>query len=275
MYAFGPLPQQKRSGRVIGTHQKIDRVARRHLKAHLMAEMPFPGIGDILHFEGSRGPDGIKMKSPGKDEPSHFIDPKNILDDDELLLSIKHHSKNLSSALADSDSIRAAFEAAWLAHAVVDGLTPAHHDSYKEQVDAIGKSSHIQRKVYGVNVIMGGGKRDFVKNNWQYWGAKGVVTTHALFEAGIAAAAKPLAFKTAAADSEALKMLTENGFEKLYIDMIREIDDLQMYKHFKLNGWTHELAQQTTRKLIPAIILAVELSWYEAYIEALRRRKLV
>ena len=64
MYAFGPLPRQKRTGRVIGTHQKIDRVARRHLTRHIPSHAIFPTIQQILHFEGSRGPDGIKLKSP-------------------------------------------------------------------------------------------------------------------------------------------------------------------------------------------------------------------
>ena len=36
-----------------------------------------------------------------------------------------------------NDKTRAAFEAAWLAHALTDGLTPAHHYPYQEAVSEL------------------------------------------------------------------------------------------------------------------------------------------
>lgn len=276
MYAFGPIPKQKRSGRVIGTHQKIDRVARRHIKVHLRPEVPFPAIKDILHFEGSRGPDGIKMKSPGKDESWHFIDPKNILPSDGLIVDIKNHSENLTQALIDRNNERAAFEAAWLAHAVTDGLTPAHHEPLHEQVKHMRASDERQHKFRSRIVMSGNGsRRKFVKNNWKYWGAKGIMTSHALFEAGVATTAKPLAFKTAAIQVEEINEVKRRGFIAMYTDMVRKIDELHMYDRFMSDGWTRTLAQQTTRELIPTIIHAAELSWYAAYDEALKREKLL
>lgn len=268
MYAFGPLPNQKRTGRVIGTHQKIDRVARRHLKHHLH-DLPFPSIKEILHFEGSRGPDGVKLKSPGRDEPWHFIDPHSIESDDVLLRSIADHGRNLTTALRSRDTTRAAFEAAWLAHAVTDGLTPAHHDPLDEQLKDLRHSDERQHKVSSKIIMAGGGsKRQFVRNNWEYWGAKGVMTTHTLFEAGVATAAKPLTFKDAAIDAADVQDLRTRGFQALYIDMIKSVDSLGMYEQFKLNGWTRTLARQTTKQLMPTIIHAVELAWLEAYLKA-------
>ena len=32
----------------------------------------FPTGKEIIYFEGTRGPDGLKRKSPGEDEPSHM-----------------------------------------------------------------------------------------------------------------------------------------------------------------------------------------------------------
>ncbi len=270
MYAFGPIPRQKRTGRIIGTHQKIDRVARRHLSRHITS-LPFPAISEILHFEGSRGPDGVKLKSPGRDEPRHFIDPKAITADDQLLQTINDHSLNLTSALKSSDMTRAAFEAAWLAHAVTDGLTPAHHDPFDEQVKMLRNDDTEPVNVRSKVIMAGNGsRRQFIRNNWHYWGAKGIMTTHTLFEAGVATTAKPLAFKNAAADTEDLTELQERGFRAIYIDMIRAIDSLGMYERFKRDGWTRTLAQQTTRELIPTIIHAVELAWIEAYDRALK-----
>jgi hypothetical protein len=268
MYAFGPLPRQKRTGRVIGTHQKIDRVARRHLSAHIH-DLPFPSIIDILHFEGRRGPDGVKLKSPGRDEPWHFIDPASIVPSDSLLVTISDHQLNLSRALAVQDTMRAAFEAAWLAHAVTDGLTPAHHEPLEEQLKEIKHDDERSTTVRSKIIMAGGGsRRQFVRNNWKYWGAKGIMTTHTLFEAGVATTAKPLQFKDAAANDHDLSELETRGFQTIYIDMIQTIAELDMYERFKRTGWTQTLARQTTKQLIPTIIHAVELSWLESYHQA-------
>lgn len=265
MYAFGPIPKQTRSGHVIGTHQKIDRVARRHLKPYLPAGVVFPAIQDILHFEGSRGPDGIKMKSPGKDEPWHFIDPKTMTKDDRLLHTIDDHIANLADALRDRNYHRAAFEAAWLAHAVTDGLTPAHHEPLDEQVKDLRASDHRKDKFSSRIIMSGNGSgKTFVQNNWQYWGAKGIMTNHALFEAGVATTAKPLRFGDAAVDQHDIDQLKRYGFTALYMEFVRQVDRLDMYEQFKLSGWTHELAKQTSRDLLPTIIRAVTLAWYEA-----------
>lgn len=273
MYSFGPLPRQKRSGRVIGTHQKIDRVARRHLERHL-GIVPFPSILEILYFEGSRGPDGVKLKSPGRDEPWHFIDPASITRSAPLLTIINEHQRNLTSALLAEDRIRAAFEAAWLAHAVTDGLTPAHHEPLDEQLKDLKHEDERGKSVRGKIIMAGkGSRRQFVRNNWKYWGAKGIMTTHTLFEAGVATTAKPLQFKEAAANAHDLEELRDRGFQAIYIDMIHAIDELGMYERYKRTGWTRTLARQTTQTLIPTIIHAVELAWLEAYWHAERKQK--
>lgn len=258
---------------MIGTHQKIDRVARRHLSKHI-STVPFPSIDTILHFEGSRGPDGIKMKSPGKDEPWHFIDPSSIKDDDQLLALISDHSHNLTRALVANDTTRAAFEAAWLAHAVTDGLTPAHHEPLEEQLKELKHTDEGRRTKFRSKMVMtgNGSRRQFVRNNWQYWGAKGIMTTHTLFEAGVASTAKPLQFKEAAIGQDDIADLAERDFTAIYVDMVHTIDELGMYERFKRDGWTRTLARQTTRDLIPMIIHAVELAWYDAYTNALKEK---
>ncbi len=54
------------SGRVIGTHQKVDRVARKQLATLVKNRNIFPSATKILVFEGKNGPDAIKRKSPAK-----------------------------------------------------------------------------------------------------------------------------------------------------------------------------------------------------------------
>jgi hypothetical protein len=274
MYAFGPLPRQKRSGRVIGTHQKIDRVARRHIANYLVPSLPFPEIRDILHFEGTRGPDSIRLKSLGEDKPSHFIDPKNLSDDAELFKIIADNQQNLTNALIARDEVRAAFEAAWLAHAVVDGLTPAHHDPFDEQVVDLRSVDDRRDKVRSRVIMSGSGSsKKFIKNNWQYWGAKGIMTTHTLFEAGIATTAKPLMFGDARPSENDLRQLDAEGFLSNYKEMIRHIDSLDMYGRFKRGGWNRTLARDTTKVLLPTAIKAVTLAWSESYRRALEGMK--
>ena len=90
------------SGRFIGVHQKIDRVARRNIKPILPDWCDFPDIKNILHFEGKNGPDGVKRKSPAVDEPWHFINPDDP-NDTALLEMIDGHIGNLARALRTSD----------------------------------------------------------------------------------------------------------------------------------------------------------------------------
>ena len=44
-----------KSGRMMGVHQRIDRVARRHIEEFLPYNINFPSSRQILHFEGLNG----------------------------------------------------------------------------------------------------------------------------------------------------------------------------------------------------------------------------
>lgn len=268
MYSFGPMPKFKKSGRIIGTHQKIDRIAKCHLRKLIGREAYFPTIKDILHFEGFRGPDGVKLKSPHVDEPWHFIDPKNI--DRRLLDDVVEHSRNLVEALKIKDSIRASFEAAWLSHAVVDGLTPAHQLPYDEIMNDIRDESTIDMTKVKSKVIMpgNGSATQFVRNNWRYWGAKGLMTSHTLFEAGVASTIAPLKFENINLDELDIKRVANDGFEAYYVDAIYRVASFDMYERFKRNGWTSKLARLTKDELMPIILRSVVLAWYDAYKQA-------
>lgn len=252
---------RNKSGRVIGTHQKIDRIARRVLRESLPRHTWFPAAKDILHFEGKNGPDGIKSKSPGVDEPWHFIDPEHE-GDHQLFDLINDHIHNLTTALSEQNEERASFEAAWLAHAIVDGLTPAHHYPYEERLEAIrgeGMETRIRRRD---KVLMPGkNRRHKLRNNWEFWGAKGLMTTHLAFEFGVATSIAALRFEDIKVDIEELE---KKDFIAVYKAALREVDDLDMYDEFQKRGWTRKLARQTKDKLAPLIIQTVALGWYDA-----------
>lgn len=271
MYSFGPLPKVGKSGRIIGAHQKIDRVARRHFESYVSKALPFPEIKTILQFEGINGPDGIKLKSPGVDEPWHFVDPSNP-DDMQLRDYIATHIKNLTTALEHKDHVRAGFEAAWLAHAVVDGLTPAHHEPYEEIMAMLREESGDATSVKEKFIMSGNGSAtQFVKNNWEYWGAGGVMTMHTLFEAGVATTIKTLKFENAFPSSNDIVRLKKNGFMPMFEEALQAVVQLDLYTAYKRRGWTRRIAQEVRRDLVPIIIRSVILAWYAAYNEALPR----
>ena len=261
-----------KSGRVMGVHQKIDRVARRHLKHHLKHDVYFPSIKDILHFEGLNGPDGIKRKSPAKDEPWHYIDPLKA-DDTALLDMINDHIENLATALKTRNDHRAAFEAAWMAHAIVDGLTPAHHYPLEAKLEELrgGQGLETRTSTKEKLILPGKTRRHQFHNNWEYWGTNGIFTTHLAFELGVASTIAPLPFKEDTLPDNALQRVQTEGFGALFMEAVHTIHSMKMYDEFSAKNWTRHLANETRKTLIPAIINTVILGWYQAVLLAEER----
>lgn len=262
-----------KSGNVIGAHQRIDRIAKRHLRKVLPRRAYFPTVAEILKFEGNKGPDSIKRKSPGQDEPWHFIDPTDPTDT-QLLDLIENHSVNLERALQKRDSVRAAFEAAWLAHAIVDGLTPAHHFAFEAKLEELrGEGLETRTSLKGKLLMPGHTKRHQLKNNWEFWGAKGVMTTHGFFEWGFATTLAPLRLEKAKPSKNDLIRIKQHGIRTIFLDNMHHIASMKMYESFQRRGWTPALARQTRTELAPVIVRTVTLAWYEASLRAEKRRK--
>jgi hypothetical protein len=257
------------SGRVVGAHQKIDRVARKHLGKLINDQSVFPQARKILQFEGKNGPDAIKRKSPAKDEPWHYTNPFDD-DDNQLEDLIAQHFDQLVVELKNKNTERTAFEAAWLAHAVVDGLTPAHHYPYEQKLVELRNGKGIEtRTTYREKLIMPGdtvGKK--VKNNWKMWGPRGLIMSHMMFEFGVAAIISPLGFGDATPTKSQVKNAVEIGPVELFRRAAKEVAVLDMYEHFHKKGWTPKLAWQVRHKLGPTVVQTVTLSWYLALREA-------
>jgi hypothetical protein len=257
------------SGRMLGAHQKIDRIARRHLSKLISDNAAFPGPRSILYFEGVNGPDGIKRKSPARDEPWHYFSPFDEKDG-KLVELIQEHYDHLVNQLKKNNKERAAFEAAWLAHAVVDGLTPAHHYPYEEKLielrggEGIDTRTTIKQKI----IMPGVTRRDSVKRNWKMWGPKGLLTTHGLFEIGIATIIAPLSFGEAVPSHDDIKAIEKHGPVDYFKRAAKEIAVLNMYEAYYKKGWTPRLAWQVRHRLGPTIVQTVTLMWYSALKDA-------
>lgn len=264
MYAGTTI--RRGSGRIVGVHQRIDRAARRHIKKYVSDSVNFPTIKSILYFEGNNGPDGLKKKSPSNDTAWYFINPSDPTDS-ALINIINNHIYNLTKALKSKDDVRAAFEAAWLAHAVVDGLTPAHHYPLGDKIEELfGKPYHERHTIKEKNIIHGENFRDTLSKNWEYWGAGGVFTTHGKFEIGVASAISTNNYRDPILNKDDINNLKNNGFEHIFLESLSKINALGMYEDLSRRGWTQNLAKQTQNVLIPEIIRVVSLAWYQAII---------
>lgn len=259
----------KTSGRILGAHQKLDRVARKQLKKLLPSDHLFPKSGKILHFEGKNGPDALKRKSPAQDEPWHYYSPFDTADS-ALVHLIEDHYRQLVKELKAGNEERTAFEAAWLAHALVDGLTPAHHYPYEAELTELrgGEGIETRTSIKAKWIIPGINRREQVKNNFKMWGPKGLITTHGLFEMGIATIIAPLTFKDSPLSKHDIERAFEIGPIEWFKAAAKEIAVLDMYGAYYKKGWTPKLAVQVRHKLGPVIIQAVTVAWLCALVDA-------
>lgn len=253
----------------MGAHQKIDRSAHRRLQ-ELLPDGQFPTTRRILHFEGGNGPDAIKRKSPAHDEPWHYIQPFDVAD--TLLVDlIADHYAGLVKSLKNKDMVRASFEAAWLSHAIVDGLTPAHHYPYEEMLSelrgGLGKESRTTLKTK--LVIPGDTRRAMLTNNWKMWGTKGLFTTHGAFEWGVATIILPMRFKVRAAITQRdVKKLQKLGVGPWFRAQAQDVAKMRLYDKFYAFGWSPKMARAIRRQLAPTIVKAVAIAWAAAVMEA-------
>jgi hypothetical protein len=187
---------------------------------------------------------------------------------------IQAHHDNLVKALRKQNQEKAAFEAAWLAHAIVDGLTPAHHFPLSDKIEELfGHPKEERTSIKEKNIIRGETHRDTISKNWQYWGARGIMTTHGLFEWGFAVTVAPLRLHNGFPSGNDLVRVRNEGIIPLYKEAIRHVYSLKMYERFQKRGWTRMLAKQTREDLAPLIVRSVTLAWYSAAYRAYGGKK--
>lgn len=266
---YSGLVLTKYSGRLMGAHQKIDKVARRHLSEIIGEDdAKFPSFKEILQFEGKNGPDGIKRKSPSYNEPWHFINP--LADDNsEFMKLLTNHYEGLVRHLKSGNREGAAFEASWLAHTIVDGLTPAHHYPYDEKlaemlVDGKAGRNSIKDKL----IFKGATKTDTFKNTFRVYGPNGFMTSHVVFEQGINMIIKPLRLPDARPKEKDFIELEQEEYVGYFMHRAREVAVLGLFDLYLKSGWTSKLSNQIRHALLPNVVKSVTMLWYSAAKEA-------
>lgn len=261
-------PFQK-ADKIAGTHQKIDRAARLVLreiisKNQKLSKIHFPKIDEILVFEGNGGPDGIKTKSPGKDEPWHFVEPYGDLT--PIRNYVENHLFNLSKALVNENYVRASFEAGWMAHAITDALTPAHQYPMTDKIIEIsGKKPEERDKLIKKMFLSGENWRERILNNWEYIGPKGVMSSHMFYEMGVATMITSFSARKLSKmpEKDEIQLVLNGDFMTLFEEKIKWVADQKYYETYLKKGWTTALARDTKQELLPEISKIVALGWLE------------
>lgn len=254
---------------LLHAHQKIDRVAHRHLRALIGRDTFFARLHDIYHFEGKNGPDATKLKNKENvEQPWHFINPLDIADTD-LHRYIDDHYTALVKALRAKDPVRSAFEASWLAHALVDGLTPAHHYPYEQELELLrGEARHSRMGLVGRAYVKGETRRESLRLSFQLIGPKGLLTSHAMFEGGAYTIIAPLRLTRAMPTREELDKIRQMGVVEYFREQASEIARFRMYERFIKKGWTARLSRDIRRELAPRMVRMVTVAWYAALCDA-------
>ena len=112
-----------------------------------------------------------------------------------------------------------------------------------------------------------------IKNNWEFWGAKGVMTTHGFFEWGFATTLASLKLDSARPTKNELIRVKQKGIRPIFLEHMRHIHALRMYETFQKKGWNRALVRTTRQELAPTIVKVVTLAWYAASLKAEKRRK--
>lgn len=249
----------------IHAHQKIDRLAIRQLRK-LIPGVSFPTSRQVLHFEGKRGPDATKLKkSVDCEQPWHFIDPYDI-SDTQLGELITAHEQDLVQALRTTDMVRAGFEAAWLAHALVDGLTPAHHYPYEQELSDLRDGAHRESRngLLGRAFVRSGNFKESLVKSFQLIGPKGLLTNHTLFEAGVYMIMMPIKVLQTGPTESDIKKAMEIGLLEYFQVTAREIAHMDLFNRFCKTGWTPSLVREVRKELAPRMINTVTIAWYIA-----------
>jgi hypothetical protein len=175
----------------------------------------------------------------------------------------------LIKVLKAKNKEKAAFEASWMAHTILDGLTPAHQYPLEQELERLrGEGKETRDTILKKLVIPGENRREAIKKNWHIWGAKGLFTTHYLFEWGAATVISTLSPKIAIPTRYEIKTIEQLGLIEYYKRVAREVALLNIYERFYKRSWTLGLAKVTRRELAPRMAKTVTLAWYLAAKEA-------
>ena len=100
------------------------------------------------------------------------------------------------------------------------------------------------------------------------WGPKGLFTTHALFEMGVAMLIAPSRLKWKAPTPDKLAAFENQTIGAWYRDLAQDIARMKFYDDYYVSGWTLPLARRVRNNLAPILMQAVTVIWHGAAADA-------
>lgn len=153
-----------------------------------------------------------------------------------------------------------------MAHAITDALTPAHQYPMTDKIIEIsGKKPEERDKIIKKMFLSGKNWRERLLNNWEYIGPKGVMSSHMLYEMGVATMITSIAAKKITNDptEEEISRVLNGNFMEVFEEKIKWVADQKYYETYLEKGWTTSLARNTKSILLPEISKIVALGWFE------------
>ena len=154
-----------------------------------------------------------------------------------------------------------------MAHAITDALTPAHQYPMEDKIIEIsGKHPSERVKLNQKMFLPGETWRKRLASNWKYLGPKGVMSSHMLYEMGVAVLITSIAAKKISKipPAEEIERVKNGEFMTLFEEKIQFVFSKKYYQTFIQKGWSSKLARETKTVLLPEISSVVALAWFEA-----------
>ncbi|QWQ31924.1 hypothetical protein KOY48_03340 [Candidatus Minimicrobia naudis] len=101
-------------------------------------------------------------------------------------------------------------------------MTPAHHFPLEQAMGDFrgGEGLETRTSILKKNLMKGDNGIELIKNNWKFWGAKGMMTTHVAFEAGVASVVAYPRFKDAIPSDDEILQVKNHGYREYYLDQV-------------------------------------------------------
>ena len=131
-----------------------------------------------------------------------------------------------------------------------------------------GEARHTRKGLAGRLYVKSDTISGSVKQSFKLVGPKGLLTNHAMFEAGAYSLIAPLSLTIAKPNEQELAAIKQNGILLTFKNTVHEVYNFKIYEQYSANGWTRALSRDVRRELAPRMVKMITLAWYAASQEA-------
>ena len=104
------------------------------------------------------------------------------------------------------------------------------------------------------------------------YGPKGLMSTHASFELGVAVIIAPSRVMNSVITQDKIDNFQSQPLGSWFRQIAQDVVRLEIYDDYYRTGWTVPLSRRVRNQLIPIIVQTVTLAWYGASLEATAKK---